>query len=142
MDLYSKYGGYDFFHQAIYDLYLELFDHPEIAYHFIGVNMIELSHLQASYLCQHIGGPANIYKGRSIQSVHRNMKITPFEFDIVAKRFQKIFEEKGLEPVEVKFIVDFVASKAPSIITAKSVLIDRIMSPIYKIIYRIRKIFS
>jgi hypothetical protein len=48
--IYEKYGGFDFFHNIIYQLYIELFDHVEISYHFLGVNLQKLSLLQAQVM--------------------------------------------------------------------------------------------
>lgn len=135
--IYEKYGGYDFFHKIIYELYLELFDHIEISYHFIGVDIERLSHLQAQYLCEAIGGP-EMYKGRDIARAHKHLRITKYEFETVAKRFAAIFKSNGLSDEEVKFIMDFISSKSPIIITAKNTLIDRIMRFIYKLMKRVR----
>lgn len=82
MTIYDKYGGYDFFHKIIYELYLELFDHIEISYHFIGVDIERLSNLQAQYLCEAIGGP-KMYQGRNIAVVHKYLRVTDYEFDTV-----------------------------------------------------------
>jgi hemoglobin len=137
MDIYQKYGGFDFFHRIIYDLYLELFDHPEISMHFIGVDIERLSKMQTEFLGEAIGaGP--IYKGGDIKVVHKEMGITKFQFEIVAKRFAQIFQEHGLQPDEVKFIMQFVGSYQGAIVTSKYSLMDRIMRPIYKFFYFLR----
>jgi hemoglobin len=75
--IYAKYGGYDFFHKCIYDLYLDMFDHPEISYHFVGVDIERLSKFQALFLTRAIGGP-DVYKGGIIKDVHGHMGITPY----------------------------------------------------------------
>ena len=94
--IYEKYGGFDFFHNIIYQLYIELFDHIEISYHFFGVDLQKLSLLQAQFLCEAIGGP-KMYKGGNIQIVHKYMKVTEYEFETVVDRFEEIFERNGLE---------------------------------------------
>ena len=84
--IYEKYGGFDFFHKTIYELYLELFDHIEISYHFLGVDMQRLSRMQAQFLCEAIGGPP-MYKGGDVVAVHKHLRVTEYEYDIVTKRF-------------------------------------------------------
>lgn len=141
MTIYQKYGGYDFFHKIIYELYLELFDHIEISYHFIGVDIERLSNLQAQYLCEAIGSPP-MYKGRDIQHVHKFLKVTEYEFETVAKRFTEIFKNNGLEDDEVEFIMNFIKSKQPAIVTAKNTPMDRIARYIYKRIKKLKAFFK
>lgn len=129
--IYEKYGGFDFFHNIIYQLYIELFDHLEISYHFFGVNLEKLSLLQAQFLCEAIGGPP-MYKGGDIQVVHKYMKVTEYEFETVLKRFEEIFKNNGLDPDEVKFISAFIKSKKDMIVTSKNTWIDRLARWFYK----------
>ncbi len=136
--IYEKNGGFEFFHKIIYELYLELFDHLEISYHFFGVDMLTLSQRQAEFLCEAIGGPP-MYKGGNIAIVHKRMRITEYEFDTVAKRFGEIFKRNGLTDDEVDYIMDFVRSKKSVIVTAKNTPMDRIMRFIYKRIKGISK---
>lgn len=138
MTIYEKYGGFEFFHKIIYELYLELFDHLEISYHFFGVDMMTLSQRQAEFLCEAIGGP-KIYKGGDISIVHKRMRISEYEFDTVAKRFGEIFKRNGLTDDEVDFIMDFVRSKKPNIVTAKNTTMDRVMRFLYKRIKNLKK---
>ncbi|WP_408096362.1 group 1 truncated hemoglobin [Peredibacter sp. HCB2-198] len=138
MTIYEKYGGYDFFHQCIYGLYLDMFDHPEIAYHFISVDLEWLSRQQTDYLIRAIGGP-DIYHGGTMKEVHAHMGITKFQFMEIAKAFRQVFLDKGVSQADTDFIMSFVASHATQIITRKTSLIDQIMRPIYRII---RKLFG
>ena len=138
LSIYEKYGGFEFFHKIIYELYLELFDHPEIAFHFVGVDIFQLSKLQTQYLSEAIGGP-KMYEGRPIKPVHSGMGITPYQMEVVEKRFGEIFVNAGLTKEEVEFIMTFVASKRHDIVTRKSSWIDKVMKPWYKFIYGMRK---
>lgn len=128
--IYDRYGGYNFFHECIYQLYREMYDHPEISYHFVGVDIDVLSKHQTQYLIRNIGGP-KIYGGKPIKWVHRNMDITDFQFDEIAKAFAKAFRDKGMAEEDVKTIIKFVASRRQDVVTAEWVLIDKIMAPIY-----------
>ncbi|AUN99760.1 group 1 truncated hemoglobin [Bacteriovorax stolpii] len=139
--IYDKYGGYNFFHKIIYELYLELFDHIEISYHFIGVDIERLSNLQAQYLCEAIGGP-KMYEGRNIAIVHKYLRVTDYEFDTVATRFAEIFKSNGLNDEEVKFIMNFIKSKQPAVVTAKNTAMDRIARWIYKRLKKIKGFFK
>jgi|GEM_PF-2198995 len=136
--IYNKYGGWPFFQRIIFELYVELVDHPEISYHFVGVDIDRLSRLQAEFLCQAIGGPEK-YQGRPIAPVHNPMGISQFQFSVVAKRFAQIFKDNGLTNEEVKIIMDFVGSYQSSIVTRKMAFIDRIMKPFYEMVYRFRR---
>ncbi len=135
--IYEKYGGFEFFHKIIYELYLELFDHLEVSYHFLGVDMMELSQRQAEFLCEAIGGP-KMYKGGEISVVHKYLRVTDYEFETVAKRFSEIFKKNGLLDDEVDFIMEFVGSKKSMIVTAKNTPIDRLVRYFYKRIKKIR----
>lgn len=131
INLYDKYGGYDFYHGCIYGLYLDMFDHPEIAYHFVGVDIERLSHLQCQYLTSAIGGP-DIYEGADVKFVHQQMDITPFQFSEIALAFRNVFIEKGITPEDADIIMQFISSHEKTIVTAKTSWIDRIMRPIYR----------
>jgi hemoglobin len=131
MTIYEKYGGFEFFHKIIFELYLELFDHIEISYHFLGVNLEQLSRRQTEFLCEAIGGP-KMYKGGDIVIAHKYLSVTNYEFETVAKRFAEIFRDNGLEDSEVEFIMNFIKSKRSLIVTANNTLIDRAMRFIYK----------
>ena len=49
MTIYEKYSGYEFFHNYIYGLYLDMFDHPEISIKFVGVDIERLSKHQTQF---------------------------------------------------------------------------------------------
>lgn len=138
MTIYEKYGGYDFFHATIYALYLDMFDHPEISYHFIGVDIHKLSRLQTQYLIRAIGGPDQ-YEGLPIKEVHRNLDITAFQFQEIAKSFRQIFLDKGVVEQDVMEIMHFISGHEAEIVTAKTSLIDQIMRTIYRFV---RKYFK
>lgn len=133
--IYDKYGGHDFFHGCIYGLYLDMFDHPEIAYHFMGVDLVKLSKLQTQYLIRAIGGPS-LYEGRPIAEVHKDMDITFFQFDEIARSFRDVFLDKGVSAKDADIIMNFVAGHEKAIVTQKSSWIDEVMRPIYQFIKR------
>ena len=136
--IYEKYGGHEFFHDCIYGLYLDMFDHPEIAYHFIGVDLVKLSKLQTQYLIRAIGGP-DTYQGRPLAEVHRGMEITFFQFDEIARSFRDVFLDKGVSPTDATIIMNFVAGHEKEIVTRKTSWIDQIMRPFYHLV---RKFFG
>lgn len=138
MTIYQKYGGYDFFHQCIYLLYLDMFDHPEIAYHFLGVDIEKLAIQQTNYLIRAIGGP-DLYQGGPVKEVHRHMGVTKFQFHKIAQSFRQVFLDKGVSPEDTLVIMTFVAGHEADIVTRKTSLIDQIMRPIYRFI---RKYFG
>lgn len=137
MNLYDKYGGFEAYHKIIYKLYLDLFDHPEVAYHFVGVNIETLSKHQAQFLCQALGGNIK-YQGRSMSEVHHGMNISEFQFKEVAQSFSKIFINNGFEEKDVAFIMRFIGRYEKVIVSCKFSMIDRIMIPIYHFIDRIK----
>lgn len=133
MTIYEKYGGHDFFKDCIYSLYLDMFDHPEISYHFFGVDIEVLANHQTQYLIRAIGGP-DLYQGRSIAEVHKDLDITPFQFDEIAKSFRQVFLDKGVSKEDVTVIMNFVGGHKNVIVTEPTSLIDRIMRPIYRFV--------
>lgn len=138
--IYEKYGGQDFFHDCIYSLYLDMFDHPEISYHFIGVDIFKLSLHQTHFLIRSIGGP-DLYKGQTLDKVHRDLDITPFQFQEIAKAFREVFLSKGVSPEDTEVIMQFVSSFEKEVVTEKTSLIDRIMLPLYRLKDRILELF-
>ncbi|MFT6632670.1 MAG: hemoglobin [Bacteriovoracaceae bacterium] len=137
MNLYDKYGGFEAYHKIIYKLYLDLFDHPEVAYHFIGVNIETLSKHQAQFLCRALGGNVK-YEGRSMKDVHLGMNISEFQFKEVAQSFSEIFLRSGFEENDVAFIMRFIGRYEKVIVSCKFSMIDRIMIPIYHIFDRVK----
>lgn len=135
ISIYQRYGGFDFFHASIFHLYLDMFDHPEISYHFIGVDIKKLALNQTHYLIRAIGGP-DLYEGRPIEVVHKGMDITPFQFEEIAHAFRDVFLTKGVTPIDAATIMDFVAGHRSEIVTAKTSLIDKIMRPFYHFLRR------
>ena len=67
--IYEKYGGYSTIYNAIEDLYEEMCDHPEIAQHFLGVDLERLIKLQTQFVSKALGGPVE-YKGRPMGRAH------------------------------------------------------------------------
>ena len=122
--IYEKYGGYDFFHRCIYGLYLSMFEHPEISYHFIGVDIELLSKLQTQFLVRAIGGP-DIYEGRPIKVVHMPKNISDYEFVEIAKAFRQVFIKHGVEQNDVDFIMKFVASFESQVVSVKINRMDK-----------------
>ncbi len=141
MSIYEKYGGWDFFHKCIYGLYLDMFDHPEISYHFLGVDIETLSKHQTQFLVRAIGGPLN-YDGRPIKEVHQDKDISLFQFKEIARAFEHVFLKNGVSKEDVKVIMTFVGSFEKQVVTKKITLIDRIMIPCYQLFYRIKKLFK
>lgn len=129
-NIYSKYGGFDFWHDCIYELYLKLLDHPELSYHFINLDIEKLSSLQTQYLVRYIGGPHR-YDGRPIQRVYENLDITSFQFEEIVKAFSEVFRSKGVEERDIKSIIRFIKGHKRAIVTAKWNIMDIIMRPIY-----------
>jgi hemoglobin len=119
-----------------------MFDHPEISYHFIGVDIEKLSKYQTYYLIKHIGGP-DLYRGASVELVHKDMGITLFQFQEIAEAFKNVFLAKGVSREDVEIIMNFIASHQGQIVTRKSSAIDQIMIPFYRFIRRnFRKILG
>ena len=61
--IYEKHGGYNIISKIVYELYQELCDHPEIAQHFVGVDLERLIKLQTQFVAKALGGPVT-YTGR------------------------------------------------------------------------------
>lgn len=140
MNLYEKYGGWDFFHRCIYDLYLDMFDRPEISYHFLGVDIETLSKHQTQFLVRAIGGP-KVYQGKPIHEVHMSKEISLYQFKEIASAFKEVFIKNGVSKKDAETIMKFVASFENQVVTCKKSRIDRIMIPIYRFWKKLKKIF-
>ncbi len=130
ISIYDKYGGWDFFHKCVFDLYLDLFDHPEISYHFLGVDIERLAKHQTQFLVRAIGGP-QVYTGRPIKIVHHKREISLFQFQEIAKSFHDVFVKNGVSPEDANTIMEFVASFQKEVVEVRLSKIDRFMIPIY-----------
>ena len=108
-----------------------MFDHPEISYHFFGVDIETLSQNQTHYLIRAIGGP-DLYQGRTMPDVHKDLDITSFQFQQIALAFRQVFLDKGVEKDDVDVIMNFVLAHEKVIVTEKNSRIDKIMRPIYR----------
>lgn len=136
MNLCDKYGGYETYHKIIYELYLDLFDHPEVSYHFVGVDPFHLSALQAQFVCRALGGNVK-YKGRSLAVVHKDMNISEFQMNEVLNAFRGIFLKNGFESADVEKICGVLSRFAPLVVKCKLSWIDKIMILIYHLWDRI-----
>lgn len=135
MTIYDKYGGFEFWHDCVWHLYLDMGDHPEIGHHFLGVNLERLSRKQAEFLVSHIGGP-DLYKGPPISVVHKAMDISEFQFEAIAESFTRVFRKKGVEEQDVVSIMSFIASFKKDIVETELAPIDRVMIPIYRFAFK------
>ena len=133
MTIYEKYGGYDTIYNAIFDLYEQMCDHPEIAQHFIGVNLERLITLQTQFVSKALGGPVE-YKGRPIGRAHAPLHITDFQYDEISKCFTRIFTKHGFENEDLLVIKNLLFDLRKEIVTSKTNILDIIFKPIYKFI--------
>ena len=145
MNIYDKLGKEEGFYDVIYTLYLELVDHVEISHHFIGVNIIKLSQLQTEYLCKAFGSLKN-YTGRDLKEVHMNLRITPFQFNIVVERLKLILKKKGLKQSDIVTFIKVFKNQRGKVITASQSSYDLLLIPWYKVVFQfnliIKKLFT
>ena len=137
MNLYEKLGKEEGWYEVLYQLYCELIDHPEIAHHFIGVDIERLSQLQTQYLCMVFGSPKP-FLGRNLKTVHKHLGITPFQFKVVVDRIEKILKNKGVERADINQVVKVFKAHRGVIVTQKRSWIDQLLIPWYRLLYRMR----
>ena len=130
--IYQKYGGFKFFHSCIYELYNEMFIHPEISLHFLGVDIHKLSLHQTQFLVRQIGGP-RLYQGKPVGWVHRKRGISEYQFREIASAFEKIFLKNGVSSQDTAIIMTFINGKKPKIVTVRFAWIDLVCWPFYQI---------
>lgn len=140
-DLATKYGGYDAIHRIIYELYHDMGDHPEIAYHFVGVDLERLSKLQAQFVCRALGARVP-YEGKPIGPIHVPLKISEYQFDGIINAFEKIFLKNGFAPLDVAQIRRTLRHFRPMVVTCEYTWLDRVMIPLYVIWDRLRFMFT
>lgn len=118
---------------VIFNLYEELCDHPEIAQHFIGVDIDRLIKLQTQFVSKILG--YNIeYTGRPLYRAHIHLEITDFQYNEVSKIFSKLFVKHGFSNEDVEKIKHALIQVRPAIVTSKFSIVDQIVKPFYKII--------
>lgn len=120
-------------YKVVINLYEELCDHPEIAQHFIGVDIERLTKLQTQFVAKALGFNID-YTGRPLKRAHAPLKITPFEYQEVSKIFAKLFVKHGFSEEDSKKVQQLLVQLQPAIVTSKYNLIDLIMKPFYKFI--------
>ena len=131
--IYEKYGGYNTIYNIIFELYQELCDHPEIAIHFIGVDIDRLIRLQTQFVSRALG--ANIeYKGRPLGRAHHHLDITNFQYNEVQRIFANLFVKHGFSEEDANTVRELLKEEQAKIVTAKWSLIDMIVKPFYMFI--------
>lgn len=133
VSIYEKNGGYETFYKCVIELYKELIDHPEISYHFIGVDIEKLSKLQTQMLSILLGAEID-YTGRPLKVSHSDLSITHYQFNIVIRFFRYIFENNNFDKKDIKEIIKRLESQRNNIVTKKTAIIDKIMSPFYHLV--------
>lgn len=136
MNLYEKLGKEEGWYNVLYQLYCELVDHPEIAQHFIGVDIERLSQLQTQYLCRIFGSP-HPYQGRDLKMVHSTMGITPFQFKVVVDHIEKILKKNNVERADINQVVRKFKAHRAVVVTKKSSWIDQILIPWYRFLAKL-----
>ncbi|EQC51432.1 group 1 truncated hemoglobin [Bacteriovorax sp. DB6_IX] len=116
--IYQKYGGYNTIYNIIYELYLELCDHPEIAIHFVGVDLDRLIKLQTQFVSRALGAEIE-YMGRPLKRAHHFLDITNFQYNEVQKIFTKLFIKNGFSEEDVKVVKELLIAEREKIVTAK-----------------------
>lgn len=119
--------------EVIVNLYEELCDHPEIAQHFIGVDIERLIKLQTQFVSKALGYDIT-YTGRPLYRAHHPMKITKFQYDEVSKIFVKLFIKHGFCEEDVLKIRNSLIHLENTIVSSRYNIIDQIVKPFYKII--------
>lgn len=131
--IYTRHGGYQTIYTIIYELYQELCDHPEIAQHFIGVNIDRLIKLQTQFISKSLG--ANIdYNGRALYRAHHHMHITSFQYEQVSHTFIKLFKKHGFHGPDLEAVIELLKAEQGKIITSNNSLIDSLVKPFYFVI--------
>ena len=131
--LYDKYGGYNTIYKIIVDLYKELCDHPEIAQHFIGVDLDRLIKLQTQFVSRALGASID-YKGRPLRRAHHFLNITEFQYCEVGKIFISIFMKYGFNDEDARAVIELLKQEQANIVTARWSLIDSIVKPFYFVV--------
>jgi hemoglobin len=131
--IYDKYGGYNTIYNIIFELYQELCDHPEIAIHFLGVDIDRLIRLQTQFVSKALGAEIE-YKGRPLRRAHHDLDITGFQYKEVEKIFTALFKKHGFSEEDVEAVKGLLKAERGKIVTAKWSLIDMIVKPFYFVV--------
>ncbi|WP_034733023.1 group 1 truncated hemoglobin [Bacteriovorax sp. Seq25_V] len=126
-------SGYNRVYSVIVNLYEELCDHPEIAVHFIGIDIDRLIKLQTQFVSRALGYDVE-YTGRPLYRAHHPLKITDFQYEEVDKIFARLFLKHGFSEDDAKKIKECLIQVRPAIVSSKWSLIDQIVKPFYSVI--------
>ena len=118
MSLYDKYGGSGTVQTLVQKFYNRIQNDKELERFFKGVDFKKLIDHQVQFVSQVLGGPIT-YKGQSMAYAHKNLKISQYDFDLVANHFLSVLKELKVEKADIKVIMEQLAGLAPDIITAK-----------------------
>ena len=100
---------------SFYEMALES---DEIGDYFEDIDMPRLIDHQTKFVSSLIGGPASFSDDR-IEAVHRHLKISHQDFDVMAALFGDALEQHGMSERDVKTALDAIEGKR-SIIVARN----------------------
>lgn len=118
MSLYDKYGGSGTVQTLVQKFYNRIQNDKELEKFFKRIDFKKLIDHQVQFVSQVLGGPV-IYKGQSMFHAHKDLKISQYDFDLVANHFLSVLKELKVEENDVKAIMDQLAGLASDIITVK-----------------------
>lgn len=115
--IYEQIGGKPAVAAAVDDLYVRIFDDPEVADYFTGVDMTrQKTHLRA-FVAAALGGP-ELYTGRDMHTAHAPLGVTHAAFDRVVEHLAAALDGLGVPSTTIAAIAAKLAPLRAQIVAA------------------------
>lgn len=112
---FDAVGGAPVVRAAIDELYERLRADPDVAEHFVDVDMARLKAHQRAFLAAALGGPET-YSGRDMAAAHRHLAISDREFDAMVGHLVQVLADLGAPPAVLARIDARLAPLRPDIV--------------------------
>lgn len=132
--VFSNIESEERFRSMVISLYRELVDHPEIAFHFVGVDIESLVNKQALALRDLILNKDIGKLENHLRKTHLSLGITDFQYDQVLHFFRFVFEDHGVQRFECDLMISKLEGLRSIIVTKKESPIDSLVKPFYRLI--------
>ena len=93
--IFERHGGFAQIRRIVSAFYDRVLDEPQLARHFVGLDMARLIDHQAKFITQVTGGPA-AFSDEQLQRAHSRLGITIREFALMADLLGETLEDFAL----------------------------------------------
>lgn len=114
-NLFEKYGGYTTFKQIVGSFCQKVFDSDNLSGYFENVNCEKIVAHQTNFISKLLDGP-ELYEGRSMEEIHKNLKIKAEDFVEAVELLEDALEEAEVEDKDIAIILQAIRDLQPQIV--------------------------